>query len=378
MPVRPLPPKPNLDHLRHQAKDLLNQHPARLSASAQRLREFHPRFTHATDADIFDAALTLGDAQLTIARECGFPSWPRLKRHIEQPTLADRLDLPFHQRIEDPALRLAVGFLDAGDAAGLQALLSQEPKLVHQHALFEGRNYFHSPTLLQFVAENPIRHGSLPANIVALTRIILHARPAAGERNEALMLVATGSVARESKMQRALIDLLCEYGADPDSAIRPAAVLGEHDPVLALMACGAKMDLPVAAALGRNAEVERLLSTATPADRHLAMAVAAQFNHVECLRLLLDAGENPDRYNPFGGHSHSTPLHQAAGSGHMAVVHLLVERGARLDQKDVLWHGTPANWAAHEGNPEIEAYLRSHEASRQDLSHTDIRGRLDE
>jgi len=102
-----------------------------------------------------------------------------------------------------------------------------------------------------------------------------------------------------------------------------------------------------------------LLSTATPAERHLALAVAAQFNHADIVRLLLDAGEDPDRYNPLGGHSHSTPLHQAAGLGHMPVVRLLVERGARLDQRDVLWHGTPADWAEHEGKAEVERYLRS-------------------
>jgi hypothetical protein len=360
MPVRPLPPHPNLDHLRHQAKDLLQEHRARLSATAQRLREFHPRFANATDAEIFDAAFTLSDAQLATARERGFPSWSRLKRHIEQPTLADRLDLPHHQRIEDPTLCLAVGLLDAGNSSGLKALLEQHPGLVHQHVLFEGGNYFRSPTLLQFVAENPVRHGRLPANIVAVTRVLLEAGPAVGERNEALMLVATGSVVRECNVQRALINLLCEFGADPNTAVRSAAVLDEHDAVLALLACGAQMDLPVAAALGRTAEATRLLSTATPADRHLALAVAAQFNHVECVRLLLDAGENPNRYNPLGGHSHATPLHQAAGAGHMAVVRLLVEHGAKLDQKDVLWHGTPADWAAHEGQPEVETYLRSH------------------
>jgi hypothetical protein len=36
----------------------------------------------------------------------------------------------------------------------------------------------------------------------------------------------------------------------------------------------------------------------------------------EIVRLLLDAGEDPNRYNPVGGHSHTTPLHQAAGGGH--------------------------------------------------------------
>ena len=38
------------------------------------------------------AHLRLSDAQLAIARESGFPSWARLKRHIEKPTLSDQLN----------------------------------------------------------------------------------------------------------------------------------------------------------------------------------------------------------------------------------------------------------------------------------------------
>jgi hypothetical protein len=48
-------------------------------------------------------------------------------------------------------------------------------------------------------------------------------------------------------------------------------------------------------------------------------------------------------------------------AGHMEVVRLLVERGARLDIKDILWHGTPAGWAKHEGRAEVEAFLRARE-----------------
>jgi len=72
---------------------------------------------------------------------------------------------------------------------------------------------------------------------------------------------------------------------------------------------------------------------------------------------LLDAGEDPNRYNPVGCHSHSTPLHQAAAAGHLEVVRLLVERGARLDLKDTHWRATPAGWARHEGRKEVEAFL---------------------
>jgi peptide-methionine (S)-S-oxide reductase len=51
-------------------------------------------------------------------------------------------------------------------------------------------------------------------------------------------------------------------------------------------------------------------------------------------------------------------LHQAAGAGHDEVVRALVERGARLDLKDIIWRGTPADWASHAGKTEIENYLR--------------------
>jgi hypothetical protein len=46
---------------------------------------------------------------------------------------------------------------------------------VHQHVLFEGGNYFRNPTLLEFVAEKPMRNCTLPANIVQWAEVILNA-----------------------------------------------------------------------------------------------------------------------------------------------------------------------------------------------------------
>lgn len=356
MPVRPLPSKPSLAHLKYQAKDLLRDLAAHDLGAAQRMREFHPRFSAASDAEIFAAHLQLSDAQLAIARESGFPSWTRLKRHIEKPTLSDQLNLPHHERIEDAIFRRGVELLDAGDAEGLRAHLKQHPDLVHQRVVFEGGNYFRNPALLEFVAENPIRHGKLPPNIAEVAKVILDAGAEPSAVNETLGLVVTGKVVRECHVQVALIDLLCDYGADPDSAIH-AALHGSSAAVDALIRRGACIDLPAAAALGNADEVRRMLPEATARDRHLALALAAQFGTVEIVRLLLDAGEDPNRYNPVGCHSHSTPLHQAASAGHLEVVRLLVERGARLDVKDILWHGTPADWAKHKGRKDVENFL---------------------
>jgi hypothetical protein len=365
MPVRPLPPKPDLDHLKYQAKDLLRDQALRDLAAAQRIREFHPRFARANDAEIFDAHLRLSDAQLVIARESGFPSWARLRRHIASPTLSNQLNLPHHERIEDPTFRRGVQLLDAGDAAGLRVHLRQHPRLAHQRVVFEGGNYFQNPTLLEFVAENPIRHGKLPPNIVDVAKVILDAGAEQSVLNETLMLVVTGSVPRECGVQLPLIDLLCDRGADPSSAIH-AALQGGSEAVNALLRRGARVDLPVATALGKIDDARRLLSSASSRDRHWAFALASQFGHHEIVRMLLDAGEDPNRYNPVGCHSHSIPLHQAALAGHMDVVRLLVERHARLDLKDILWQGTATGWARHGGRAEVEESLRSKEKNSEE------------
>ena len=125
MPVNPLPPHPHLDHLKSQAKNLLKARASHELQAAQRIREFHPRFQECSDAAIFDAPFRLSDAQLTIARERGFASWARLKRRVEKPTLADNLDLPHHERIENPAFRHVVDLLDRGDVVNLRAHLNQ-------------------------------------------------------------------------------------------------------------------------------------------------------------------------------------------------------------------------------------------------------------
>lgn len=65
----------------------------------------------------------------------------------------------------------------------------------------------------------------------------------------------------------------------------------------------------------------------TPKRRHQGTIGVGSVIAQEIVRLLLDSGENP---NP---HSHSTPLHQAALAGHLDVVRLLVERGAKDDIK---------------------------------------------
>lgn len=359
MPTKLLPTRPSLDHLKKQAKDLLDAHRAGTMAAAQRIREFHPRFRRANDAEIAKSTFKLSDAQLTIAREYGFPSWPQLKDYVEAPDRED-LQSPTHERIKDAAFRHAVELLDAGRAGELRAWLHGHPHLVRQHVALPGSNYFTNPALLEFIAENPTRHGTLPPNIAVVARVILDAG-AADDRaglDSALELVASSLVARRYGVQLDLVALLCSYGADPTPAARIAALYGEFAAVEALLESGATLDLPVAAALGRIDDARAMVATATAEQLDAALAVAANHGHADLVTLLLDAGAHVNRFSPVGAHSHATPLHQAVASGQEKVVRLLVERGADRSIKDIRYNRTPLDWAEYLGHAAIADYLR--------------------
>jgi hypothetical protein len=359
MPTRQLPVNPNLEQLKQQAKDLLRSQRVHSLAANQRIREFHPRFRHDTDDVIARATFKLSDAQLAIAREYGFASWPRLKAYVENPDRED-FRLPHHLRIKDAAFRRAVELLDAGDVESLSEHLRLHPNVARQRVTFEGGNYFREPTLLEFIAENPTRHGTLPSNIAEVARVILDAggKEDRDSVNSALDLVASSEVARRSGVKAALIDVLCEYGADPNEAVYSASLYGPFDAVDELIRRGAAVNLLVASATGRLAEAKAALHQTDADVRQNAFALAAQHGHIEIVRLLLDAGEDPNRFTP-GGHSHATPLHQAALAGHLDVVRLLVERGARLDIPDVLFGGTPLGWAEYGKQTAVAEYLRA-------------------
>jgi len=355
MATRTLPARPSLDHLKQQAKTLLRDRSGADLQACQRLREFHPELTAASDADIAVADLTWSDGLFAIAREYGFASWPRLKARVEGPPSGDN---PFAQ-ITDAVFAEGVALMGDGDLAGLSRHLTAHPDLVTRRITFEGVNYFRNPALLSFIAENLLRNEALPPNAVAVAQLLIDAGADAAAINETLGLVASGRVARESGQQTALIGLLCSHGANADSAMTPALGHGEVQAVRALLGHGAAMTLPVVAKLCEAETAERLLAVAPAPERHLALALAAQHGCVDVVRLLLEAGEDPSRYNPVGVHSHSTPLHQAALAGHAAVVELLLTHGAGTTLKDTLFQGTPAGWAELGGHTAIAARLRA-------------------
>src|SRR5882724_10273607 len=121
-----LPAKPNLEHLKKQAKELLHNFQQGDPESIELLRS------------VATASPKLSDAQYAIAREYGFASWPKLKEHVQSLTLS-------------PAEQLSVAVC-ASDAERVAHVLERHPELKSQ------------------INEPMVNYGGLPAVLAAVQR----------------------------------------------------------------------------------------------------------------------------------------------------------------------------------------------------------------
>ncbi len=281
-------------------------------------------------------------------------------------------------RIDHPVFQQAVDHLDAGELDALQLLLQRESWLLSHRAAEDGSRvgaYFARPYLLCFVAENPIRQGSMPKNIVEITKLILEEatrqelKSLQEQMNFCLSLVASGKVAREEQQQQPLIELLCSYGADANAAMDAALAEGEGTAVELLLAQGADRSLAVLVLLNDEAALKLLLQEEpcpSEADVQKALMVAALQGRAEMISLLCssEAGNTqPSFYAPEGFHRHSSPLHQAAYYGHGDTVKALLQHGADPLALDTIWGGTPRDWAEYGGHPELIPLLEAASSS---------------
>ena len=101
---RHFPVRPNLEQLKHQAKDLLRAIRQGDAAAVSELRKHHSK-------QIDPAAAKLADAQLVLSRSYGFPNWTRLVTAC---------------RMTDAIWR--------GDVDTVQQLVLKDPRLVHESA----------------------------------------------------------------------------------------------------------------------------------------------------------------------------------------------------------------------------------------------------
>lgn len=368
MDLAVLPFRSPLSAYEQQAETLLIAHRAADPAAIDLFHRKHPRFLDEKikwrpkfipDSEIRDAELSLEDARLAIARYYDFLDWQSLLAYTE----AVAQDGPIFE------FESAVEAIINGDLAALESALRRNPELVRMRSTrvccFDPP--VHCATLLHYIAANGVEgyRQKTPPNAVEIARELLQAgaEPDAladmyGAKCTTMSMLVSSSPPADAGLQAPLVEVLLDFGADIKgrrgtnkwgTPLFTALAFGKVDAAKALVQRGARIDLPTAAGLGLVEDVARLLASADGDARHRALSLAAQHGQVEVVRLLLDAGENPNRYNPEGNHPHSTPLHQAVLGGYEPAVRLLIERGARLDIRDTVWNGTPLGWAIYGG-----------------------------
>ena len=92
-PSSVLPPRPNLENLRKQAKDLLKAYRSGEPPAITRFRASSPRYSDFTDDDLVRLSLSLGDAQRVVATEYGFSNWLRLRGYLERKDRSNMIEM---------------------------------------------------------------------------------------------------------------------------------------------------------------------------------------------------------------------------------------------------------------------------------------------
>jgi Ankyrin repeats (3 copies) len=381
MALQPLPFNAPIEDYQSQADALLAGWRAGKDWAVKVVRSRHPKFLDQkitwlerdrTDADVRATPVDQDDARLALARWYDFQDW----QSVEDYAISVQ-----HGPVEE--FERAVEAVIDGDFLTLRKFLKSDPRLVRARStrVNNADPPMHRATLLHYLAANGVEgyRQRSPANAADIAKLILStgADPNAfsyayGGECTTLALLVSSTPPAEAGVQLPLVEVLVDFGAsmlplgkgDWTSPVETALVFGRHAAAQALVRRGAPVKTVAAAAgLGYVDDVKRMLPSAGETDRHRALALAAQCGHPDVVTVLLDAGEDPNRFNPPGTHAHTPPLHQAIAAGHLDVVKLLIDRGARLDIKDTIHHGTPLGWAKYCEQPAIADYLRARGAA---------------
>lgn len=414
LPTRALPPRPDLEQLKRQAKELLQSFGGGEAAAVAEVT------THYHDAD--PATFALHDAQLVLARAYGFESWPKLKAAVEGVTIEDLTDavrgrdLPRVRSMLRTRPELALKGADNYSPLHF-AVMNRDAEMVRvlmQHGASARQGvypYRESTSALTLASERG--YDEIVATIEEEERRQrdassgLQGAPApdelfaairAGDEARAIALMdANSALARTSQpmfewtplhvaalvLNAKLVAWLLAHGADVtrrdgldhtplDLAARRSREKNadRFKAVATLLVGGGAALTPCAAAALGDAEWFRARSAegvlVNPIDDDGGcLRVAVSHNQSDIVSLLLDFGFDPNertRFRAVGGDlvvfNWGMPLWECATSGRHQIAELLLNRGADPNA-DVYASGTPVAEAHRQNDPKmIELLLR--------------------
>lgn len=347
MDAKQLPARPNLEHYRNQAKDLVKRRERNDPAALQRIRQYHPRLSKLSDDEFAHSNFALADAQFVIAREYAFESWPKFAKHIEALTLADSATAKFEAAVEA---------IIAGDIATLNALLRTEPHLAHARS-----TRAHQAALLHYVSANGVEdyRQKTPPNIVDVTNALLAAGADVdataemyGSNATTLGLTASSIHPLRAGVQDALLETLLDAGAAVDGRsdgwepLVAALDNGCPEAAATLARRGARINhIAKAAGLGQLERVRQFINPDgslkpsatvrgiphnTTAQLERAFIWACRYGHAPVVALLLQMGVDVATKGSAG----LTGLHWATERGSLEVIRTLLTHDAPLEAKN--------------------------------------------
>jgi len=324
--AKPLPPRPNLEQLKHQAKDLGRS-----------------------------ASIPLHKAQTRLAREYGFPSWNALREHVEALTLefdaavkefleaatdgrGDRAEriLALYPKIATANLHTA---LVLGDAGAVEARLERDPALATKPGGPRGWEPIH------YVCHTAL--GGRARGLATIARRLIALGVDPNTRFPWLhhnvrrpVLWGAARVVRSLPLVQALLDA----GANANDGVTlPLAASGGDIPVLeALLAHGANVNQ--AWATDGASSLYAILNWSRTPDGVL---------------WLLDHGADPNAVFAENG---ETPLHVVARAWDVPLAEAMVAHGAEIGRRRADGR-TPYALAELNGNRAVADWLLEHGAA---------------
>ncbi len=271
--VPQLPRRPNLDHLKKQAKDLLRLYQARDPNAFHRFRTSLPAAKDKDDTALTALGLRLHDAQSCVAREYGLASWDELRAYVQW----GRTDDPDH--LLHRWLVFVYGHGGERPRPGVAArMLEEKPDLVGGNPMLACA-VGDEAAICRAIAQ-PDWLNQVPASKCPDCGAAIGRTP--------LVAVTHSSLARLAPFRdrlRRCVRLLLDAGADPNQRWSETA---DH----ALSA------LYGAAGVNHDAEMTRLLlaAGANPNDGE-SLYHAMESRDLTCAKLLLKAGATVEGSN---------------------------------------------------------------------------------